>query len=81
MSSKELTDRVFENGFKSRESLQVITRFTNRLSHLTNKKKQKWGKNGEGTEGTPEEIQGVNLCGNTLENTQKFRSPTPHLNR
>jgi len=81
MSSKELTDRVFENGFKSREFLQVITRFTNRLSHLTNKKKQKWGKNGEGTEGTPEEIQGVNLCGNTLENTQKLRSPTPHLNR
>lgn len=38
-------------------------------------------KNGEGTEGTPEEIQGVNLCGNTLENTQKLRSPTPHLNR
>jgi len=29
----------------------------------------------------PEELQGVNLCGNTLENTQKFRSPTPHLNR
>jgi len=62
-SSKELTDRVFGNGLKSREFLQVITRFTNRLSLLTNKKKGEK----EGTQGTPEEIQGANLCEYTLE--------------